>query len=114
MDFVSADRSRDAEFQAGLKNYNFGVSELNRNITKDITDDKNTERQTDRTIDSDETQTRILDATGGASAIASAAPRPRPFVAPVIKVVFPLRLISFKKIPIIVPSNPHPQSVRSP
>lgn len=72
MDFVSADRSRDAEFQAGLKNYNFGVSELNRNITKDITDDKNTERQTDRTIDSDETQTRILDATGGASAIASA------------------------------------------
>jgi hypothetical protein len=40
MDFVSADRSRDAEFQADLKNYNFGLAEQNRQITKDVKNTK--------------------------------------------------------------------------
>lgn len=45
MDFVSADRSRDAEFQANLKDYNFGVAEQNRQITKDVKDTKDKLKQ---------------------------------------------------------------------
>lgn len=72
MDFVSADRSRDAEFQAGLKNYNFGVAEVNRQITKDINNDRDTEKQQLNNIEDKEIFTQIKDATGGATGIASA------------------------------------------
>lgn len=49
MDLVGADRTHDAEFEANLKNYNFGIAEQNRQITKDIKADKEklkTEKET--------------------------------------------------------------------
>jgi len=36
MDFIGGDRTHDSEFEANLKNYNFGIAEQNRQITKDI------------------------------------------------------------------------------
>ena len=72
MDFVSADRSRDAEFQADLKNYNFGVAETNRQITNDIQNDRDTEKQQESDIDNTELFTQIKDASGQATGIASA------------------------------------------
>lgn len=72
MDFVSADRSRDAEFQADLKNYNFGVAQVNRDITKDIKNDRDKEKQIERDIDNAETFTQIKDGAGNATGIASA------------------------------------------
>ena len=72
MDFVSADRSRDSEFEAGLKNYNFGVDQVNRDITKSIQGDRDREKQAERDIDNTETFTQIKDAAGNATGIASA------------------------------------------
>lgn len=72
MDFVSADRSRDSEFLSGLKDYNFGVAEVNRQITKDINLDRDTERQQLNDINTGELFTQIKDATGTASGVASA------------------------------------------
>lgn len=72
MDFISADRSRDSEFQAGLKDYNFGVEETNKQITKDIQNDRDTEKQTERDIDNTELFTQLKDAGGQATGLASA------------------------------------------
>ena len=72
MDFVSADRSRDSEFEAGLKNYNFGVDQINRDITKSIQTDRDREKQTERDIDNTEVFTQIKDAAGNATGLASA------------------------------------------
>jgi hypothetical protein len=72
MDFVSADRSGDSEFQARLKDYNFGVAETNRQITADIQNDRNTEKQQESDIDNTELFTQIKDATGQATGLASA------------------------------------------
>jgi hypothetical protein len=72
MDFVSADRSGDSEFQARLKDYNFGVAETNRQITVDIQNDRTTEKQQDSDIDNTELFTQIKDATGQAGNVASA------------------------------------------
>lgn len=72
MDFVSADRTRDSEFQHELKNYNLGVSQINRDITKSIKNDRDTEKKQEQDIDSAETFTQIKDATGQATGIASA------------------------------------------
>lgn len=41
MDFIGGDRTHDSEFEANLKNYNFGIAEQNRQITKDIQGYKN-------------------------------------------------------------------------
>ena len=72
MEFISADRSRDAEFQSGLQDYNFGVAETNKQITNDIQNDRDTEKQTERDIDSTEIFTQIKDAGGQATGLASA------------------------------------------
>lgn len=72
MEFISADRSRDAEFQSGLQDYNFGVAETNKQITKDIQNDRDTEKQTERDIDNTELFTQIKDAGGQATGLASA------------------------------------------
>jgi len=72
MDFVSADRSRDSEFEAGLKNYNFGVDQINRDITSAIKTDRDREKQTERDIDNTEIFTQIKDAAGNATGLASA------------------------------------------
>ena len=72
MDFVSADRSGDSEFQARLKDYNFGVAETNRQITTDIQNDRDTEKQQESDIDNTELFTQIKDATGQAAAIGNA------------------------------------------
>lgn len=72
MDFVSADRTRDAEFKQELKNYNFGVEAQNREITKDIDDDRDREKKAEQDIDDAETFTQIKDAVGGSSALAHA------------------------------------------
>ncbi len=72
MDFVSADRTRDAEFKQELKSYNFGVEAQNRDITKDISDDRDREKQAEQDIDDAETFTQIKDAVGGSSALAHA------------------------------------------
>jgi hypothetical protein len=72
MDFVSADRTRDAEFKQELKNYNFGVEAQNRQITKDISDDRDREKKAEQDIDDAETFTQIKDAVGGSSALAHA------------------------------------------
>lgn len=72
MDFVSADRSRDSEFQSELKNYNFGVAESNKQITRDLDDDRDKEKQAEDDIDDARTFTQIKDGAGGSSGLASA------------------------------------------
>lgn len=72
MDFISADRTRDSEFQAELKNYNFGVAESNKQITKDIQDDRDKEKQAENDIDDARTFTQIKDGSAGATGLASA------------------------------------------
>lgn len=72
MDFVSADRSRDSEFEAGLKNYNFGVAQVNRDITKQIKNDRDTEKKQEQDINNAETFTQIKDGGGAAAGLASA------------------------------------------
>lgn len=72
MDFISADRTKDSEFEAGLKNYNFGVAETNKEITRAIDNDRDTEKKTERDIDSAETFTQIKNAGGQATGLASA------------------------------------------
>ena len=72
MDFVSADRSRDSEFEAGLKNYNFGVAQVNRDITKSIKNDRDTEKKQEQDINDAETFTQIKDGAGQATGLASA------------------------------------------
>jgi hypothetical protein len=72
MDFVSADRTRDSEFQAELKNYNFGVAESNKQITRDLDDDRDKEKQAEDDIDDARTFTQIKDGSSGSTALASA------------------------------------------
>jgi len=72
MDFVSADRSRDSEFQANLKNYNFGVAESNKQITRDLDNDRDKEQQAENDIDDARTFTQIKDGAGGSTGLASA------------------------------------------
>lgn len=72
MDFVSADRTRDAEFQSELKNYNFGVAESNKQITRDLDDDRDKEKQAEQDIDDARTFTQIKDGSSGSTALASA------------------------------------------
>jgi len=72
MDFASADRSGDSEFQAQVKNYNFGVAEQNRQITKDIKTDKDNEKTAEKDIDNTELMTQLKDATTQATGTAGA------------------------------------------
>ena len=72
MDFISADRSRDQEHTAGLQNYNFAVTQHNRDITKAIKEDRDTEKKQKQDIESGETFTQIKDAGGEAGAVAQA------------------------------------------
>ena len=72
MDFISADRSRDQEHTAGLQNYNFSVTQHNRDITKAIKEDRDTEKKQKQDIESGETFTQIKDAGGEAGAVAQA------------------------------------------
>lgn len=69
MDFISADRSRDQEHTAELKNYNFGVLQHNADITKEIKDDRDTEKKQKSDIESAETFTQIKDAGAEAGAL---------------------------------------------
>ena len=72
MDFVSADRTGDSEFQANLKNYNFGIAESNKQITRDLDDDRDKEKQAENDIDDARTFTQIKDGSAGATGLASA------------------------------------------
>jgi hypothetical protein len=72
MDFISADRSRDQEHTAELKNYNFGVVQHNADITRAIKEDRDTEKKQKQDIESGETFTQIKDAGGEAGALGQA------------------------------------------
>lgn len=72
MDFISADRTGDSEFQANLKNYNFGVAESNKQITRDLDDDRDKEKQAENDIDDARTFTQIKDGSAGSTALSSA------------------------------------------
>lgn len=72
MEFVSADRSADSEFEAGLKNYNFGIQESNIQRTRDLKDAKDKERSDIRDITSGETGAEIKSGAGQASELAGA------------------------------------------
>ena len=69
MDFISADRSRDQEHTAELKNYNYGVIQHNADITRDIKLDRDTEKKQKQDIESGATFTQIKDAAGEAGAV---------------------------------------------
>jgi len=72
MEFVSADRSRDSEFEAGLKNYNFGIQEENKQRTKDLQIARDKEKDDIRQITSTEIESQIKSGAGQATALAGA------------------------------------------
>jgi hypothetical protein len=72
MEFVSADRSGDSEFEAGLKNYNFGIQEANIQRTKDIKNARDKEKKDIRDIASGEVEQEIKSGAGQASELAGA------------------------------------------
>lgn len=72
MEFVSADRSRDSEFEAGLKDYNFGIQEANIQRTKDLKTAKDQEKGDIRQITTGEVESEIKSGAGQASELAGA------------------------------------------
>jgi len=72
MDFISADRSRDQEHTAGLQDYNFAVTQHNRDVTKNIKDDRDTEKRQESDITTGNIFTQVKDAGGEAAASAHA------------------------------------------
>tara|TARA_B110000285_G_scaffold223848_1_gene279920 strand:- start:104 stop:1198 length:1095 start_codon:yes stop_codon:yes gene_type:complete len=72
MDFVSADRSGEAEFNSQLQNYNLGVANTNLQIQSDIESIKEKAKTDKGDIDSGETGIQIKDAIAGGSAVAGA------------------------------------------
>ena len=72
MDFVSADRSGEAEFNSQLQNYNIGVDNRNLEIQSDIDTIKEKAKTDKGDIDSGETGIQIKDAIAGGSAVAGA------------------------------------------
>ena len=72
MDFVSADRSGEAEFNSQLQNYNIGVANRNLEIQSDIDTIKEKAKTDKGDIDSGETGIQIKDAVSTGSAVAGA------------------------------------------